>query len=343
MQIAYLALMYAVSLLMAGLFYLIHIPLPWILGPLTAIFLLNSWWKVPLQQSKWILRISFLLTGAQIGTTFTDETLGKVLPYFFPFLIMTIIIIFVCIQSGKWLAVHGNIGHATGVLGSVPGGLSVMLEMSDSMKANTGMVAIFHTIRLMGVLLLVPLLATFLFSFSNETFIIEETTTSLNGWSIVLLFVLFGIAYLFRFKMPAPFVLIPMLVIAVLRIASVPVSDIPIGLYHFAQLSIGIHLGLSITVADLKKVGRLSFVFFLFSAGIILLAVVFGYILSHWSNLTFATAMLSLAPGGLVEMAITAHEVDADPAIVGSLQLIRMLIISLLLPFILRRMIRTDS
>ncbi|MGP4041268.1 AbrB family transcriptional regulator [Gracilibacillus sp. D59] len=337
-NIGYLLLMYTASLLITGFFLILHIPLPWILGPLVTVFILNWLINEPLEQNKTILHISFLLTGAQIGSTFTSNTLNKVIPYFIPFLVITILLIYVCMKSGELLAKYAKIDQSTGMLGSIPGGLSVMVAMSESMNANTGLVAIFHTIRLMAVLFLVPLLASFLFIQTDNQQVLTNTSIELNGWTLLLYLLLFGIAYLLRYKIPAPYVLIPMIVIASLKLMSIPVSDVPVSLYHVAQLSIGIHLGLSITMSDLKKAGNFSWIFFMFTCFIIMISTVLGYIFAKLSDLSFSTAMLSLAPGGLVEMAITAGEVDADPSIVGSLQLIRMLFIILVLPFIFKKM-----
>ncbi len=337
-NISYLLLMYTASLIITGVFLLLHFPLPWILGPLITVFILNWLITEPLAQNKTILQISFLLTGAQIGSTFTSNTLSKVIPYFIPFLIITLVLIYVCMKSGEMLAKYAKIEPSTGVLGSIPGGLSVMVAMSDSMNANTGLVAIFHTIRLMAVLFLVPLMASFMFIQSDPQQALTNSAIELNVWTVLLYFLLFGMAYLLRYKIPAPYVLIPMLVIASLKLLSVPVSDVPVSLYHVAQVSIGIHLGLSITMSDLKKAGNFSWVFFLFTCFIIVISTGLGYIFAKLSDLSFATAMLSLAPGGLVEMAITAGEVDADPSIVGSLQLIRLLFIIMVLPFILKKM-----
>ncbi|WP_018933785.1 AbrB family transcriptional regulator [Gracilibacillus lacisalsi] len=337
-NISYLLFMYAASLVITGLFLLFHFPLPWILGPLIAVFILNWLIKEPLTQNKTILNISFLLTGAQIGSTFTSNTLSKVIPYFIPFLIITLLLIYLCMKSGELLAKYANMESSTGVLGSIPGGLSVMVAMSESMNANTGLVAIFHTIRLMAVLFLVPLMASFMFAQTDAQQMLTDTAIALNGWTVLLYLLLFGIAYLLRYKIPAPYVLIPMLVIASLKLLSVPVSDVPVSLYHVAQLSIGIHLGLSITISDIKKAGNFSWIFFLFTCIIIMISTVLGYMFAIMSDLSFATAMLSLAPGGLVEMAITAGEVGADPSIVGSLQLVRLLFIILVLPFIFKKM-----
>lgn len=61
-----------------------------------------------------------------------------------------------------------------------------------------------------------------------------------------------------------------------------------------------------------------------------------GYLFTLLTNLDLATAMLSLAPGGLVEMVLTASTLGADPAIVSSLQFIRLLFIISFVPSILK-------
>ncbi|WP_163537604.1 AbrB family transcriptional regulator [Gracilibacillus sp. YIM 98692] len=331
-------ILYSVSCIVAFIFLVLYIPLAWILGPLLVVMFIQIFTKLDMVLHPALKNVSFVITGVQIGATFTASTLGKVIPYFIPFLFFTFLIIGICIISGMLLSKYSSIKTSTSVLGSVPGGLSVMVAMSDSYNANTGLVAIFHTIRLLTVIFIVPFLATILFA-KSETIQEIHTSNTLSGpwWTVLIYFVTIWIAYLFRNKVPASFVLIPMFIIALIYIIDFPIIDVHPSLYHFAQLTIGIHLGLSIKLHDLKIAGKITWLFIVFSCFIILLSIVFGYIFSYFSELTAATAILSLAPGGLVEMAITANEVEADPAIVGSLQLFRMLFIILLLPIILKK------
>src|SRR5699024_5065348 len=150
----------------------------------------------------------------------------------------------ICVWSGSLLAKYANIDQTTGILGSVPGGISVMVAMSDSMNAHTGLVAIFHTIRLTAVLFLLPLFASLLFTKVDASSQAESITVEMTApiWTILIYFILFGLAFLLRYKIPAPFVLVPMFCIAISKLISFPVVDIPVTLYHFAQISIGIHL-----------------------------------------------------------------------------------------------------
>ncbi|KAB8138546.1 AbrB family transcriptional regulator [Gracilibacillus oryzae] len=330
--------MYGVAILITVVFVLLHVPLPWILGPIVGIFILKKFSKDNYILNKEIRNVSFAITGVQIGATFTTATIGQVAPYFLPFLLFTVVLIILSIVSGIFFAKIAKMGQTTGVIGSVPGGLSVMVAISDSMKANTGLVAIFHTIRLISVLFIVPIVATLLFKESGSSEFAQQTVDNDSPlWTILIYGIIYFIAYLLRFKIPASYVLVPMIIIAIIKIIGLPIIPLASFLFHFAQLSIGIHLGLSIELKDIKKAGRYTFLYFFLTIVIISLSVLFGYMFAELSDLTFATGMLSMAPGGLVEMAITAHDIGADPAIVGSLQLVRMLIIILLLPIVLTK------
>ncbi|MFC4404410.1 AbrB family transcriptional regulator [Gracilibacillus xinjiangensis] len=330
--------MYGIALLCTAVFILLSLPLPWILGPLIAVFLLKQWDKTNFHLDKEIRHVSFAITGVQIGATFTAATIEQVIPYFLPFLLFTVGLIILSILSGVLFAKITKIGKPTSVLGSVPGGLSVMVAMSDSLKANTGLVAIFHTIRLISVLFIIPIIATLLFSESVSNYNVQVgTEENAPVWTVIIYGFIYLIAHLFRYKIPASHVLVPMIIIAIFKINGFSIIPLHASLFHFAQISIGIHLGLSINWNDMKKAGKYTLLYFTLTSMVIFLSVLFGYLFAEMSGLTFATGMLSMAPGGLVEMAITAHEVNANPAIVGSLQLIRMLLIILILPFILKK------
>ncbi|UTR14799.1 AbrB family transcriptional regulator [Salipaludibacillus sp. LMS25] len=62
----------------------------------------------------------------------------------------------------------------------------------------------------------------------------------------------------------------------------------------------------------------------------------FEILLESMTSMDLPTALLSTAPGGLVEMVLTASIVGADPAIVTVLQLTRVMIIILVAPSALK-------
>ncbi|MRH41141.1 AbrB family transcriptional regulator [Aquibacillus halophilus] len=318
----------------------LHIPIPWILGPLLAIFMCKTFLPFKGESSTALRNFSFTITGIQIGGTFTAATIDLVLPYLLPYSLLTIFLITISLVNAYLLTKWIPIDVPTSLLGSVPGGLSAIIALSGSFKANTALVTIFHTIRLMTVLFVIPLLATQLFTPTSGS----ENVELLNGldasqgplWTIIILVAVYGLALLLQERIPAALVIIPMVIVAIFQITNYPLYHLPDFFYIFAQLTIGIYLGFSVSIKDLRKAGK--YCGYYFGLTVILIAISFGlgYLFSLITPIDLVTAILSLAPGGLIEMALTAESVGGDPSIVGSLQMIRMLLIVLVLPFCLK-------
>ncbi|MDL4839708.1 AbrB family transcriptional regulator [Aquibacillus rhizosphaerae] len=332
------------------LFHIIHLPLPWILGPLLAILLCKTFFQFKGRSSTRLRDICFSITGIQIGATFTDTTIDHVLPYLLPYSLLTIVLIAISLFNAYLLTKWIPIDIPTSLLGSVPGGLSAIIALSESVKANTALVTIFHTIRLMTVLFVIPFLATQLLApgANGQEQLMEEIFVPQGPlWTIVILFAIYGLAVLLQHKVPAALVIIPMLIVAIFQIIDYPLYHLPNVFFLFAQLTIGIYLGFSVSIKDLKIAGK--YCGYYFGLTIILLAVSFGlgYLFSLITPMNLVTAILSIAPGGLIEMALTAQSVSGDPSIVSSLQMIRMLTIVLLLPiglkYLLPRLDKTKS
>ncbi|ADH99457.1 membrane protein AbrB duplication [[Bacillus] selenitireducens MLS10] len=157
----------------------------------------------------------------------------------------------------------------------------------------------------------------------------SDDSTLIHGlWYIIPVILAFRYASL----LPAGIMIIPLLITIVLTVSPASILDVPDPLFLLAQLAVGTSLGRSIAIQDVFQAGRYS----LYYAGITVILILFsfasGYLLSVVTNLDLATAMLSAAPGGVIEMVLTADMVDADPAVVTALQLTRILLILLFVP-----------
>ncbi|WP_220127096.1 AbrB family transcriptional regulator [Halobacillus locisalis] len=326
---------YGIALLSGWAFSLIHIPLAWILGPVTGLFLYKALLRGRTSQSYQARNVAFLLLGVQIGLTFTVETFSLVGPYFIPYTGLSMVMIIVSLGLAYGIARHTSIDETTSLIGAAPGGLSAMIAVSESLKANTVLVTIFHTIRLLAVLFIVPFIVSRWFSVPAQTYVDEA---SVNGpvWTLFLYVVLFWISYRLRNVVPAALVILPMLIIGGLQANGVAIFELPALFFIASQVVIGVHLGHSVSISDLKKAGKFCGYYFLLAVIIISVGIVSGMALSHWTGMDRVTAMLALAPGGLIEMAITAQETGGQPSVVSSLQTIRLLTIVLLLPLLFK-------
>lgn len=334
---------YFIGLTGGWLFSIAHFPIPWILGPLSLILVYKTFLNKSVEAPLSLRNISFTIMGIQIGNTFTTSTLDNVLPYLIPYSILTLVIIATSLVLAYILTKWIPIDPTTSMLGSVPGGLSVIIALSETLKGNTALVTIFHTIRLMTVLFFVPIVAVSFFTSKGKasTPLDDLLITVDQGslWTISIYLILFVIALYLQKWVPAALVIVPMLVVGTLQIINQPMYILPSSTYIFAQITIGIYLGHSIQIKDLTKAGKYCLYYFTLTLVIILLSFSFGYVFSLVTDMDLPTSILSFAPGGLIEMAVTAESINGDPSIVSSLQMIRMLTIVIILPLLLQRLI----
>ncbi|MFD2213033.1 AbrB family transcriptional regulator [Metabacillus endolithicus] len=321
------------------LFYLAHLPLAWILGPMTFLIIWRSLFKKisTFIQPNFLKNGSFIILGISFGLSFTKETFVLVGPYVIPFLLTTVLLIFLSVCNGLIISKLVNIDRNTSIFASIPGGLTEMVAASEAVHANPSLVTIFQTVRLLTVVFLVPFTILHMFeppSYSQTTTLLAQSDISIFSYSWYFLagFVGWGL----RKFLPASYVIGPLLTTASLKIIGI---ELP--LFHdlfmiFAQISIGVGFGLMITFNDLKKGGKYCGLYFITTMILIVASFGFGYVFSLLTDLNLATAMLSLAPGGLVEMVLTASSIGADPAVVSSLQFIRLLFIISVVPSLLK-------
>jgi uncharacterized protein len=320
------------------LFSICHIPLSWILGPMTFLIVWRSSFVSSqiLYQPPILKNGSFIILGISFGLAFTKDTFLTVGPYLVPFLITTIFLIIISILNGLLINKLVDIDKNTSIFASIPGGLTEMVAASESLHANSSLVTIFQTVRLLTVVFFVPFSIQHLFEpqFAVQSIKVlqGQSSTISYGW-----FFLAGVVgWLLNKKVPAAFVIGPLLTTAILNIVGVSLPTIHDFFLIFAQMTIGIGLGLMISFHDLKLGGKYCGYYFATSVLLIGASFGLGYLFSLVTDLDLATAMLSLAPGGLVEMVLTASSINADPAVVSSLQFIRLLFIISFIPSILK-------
>ncbi|MFC4320413.1 AbrB family transcriptional regulator [Litchfieldia salsa] len=340
-KIIQVLLMFSIASLGAFLFYLLSFPIPWILGPLSVILLTKLITKKSTNLPIVFNNIALMLIGIYFGLSFTNSTIETIIPYIFPFLLSTVLLLIVSIGISIILSKFIELDPITSVFGSIPGGLSEMVAASESLSANSAMVTILQTVRLLTVVFTVPFLVVHMFSSNTVQFepivSITQTGNFLHyGWFLLAMLV----GWLIRDLLPAAFVLGPLIVIASLSVIGIPLPNLAPILLIAAQITVGMSMGNKISIKDLKLAGKYGGYYFALTLLLILTSFGIGYLFSNLSTLSLSTSILSLAPGGMVEMVLTAQSVGADSSVVSALQLIRLLFIILVVPSFLKFMFR---
>lgn len=327
-----------------AVFTTLHLPLSWMLGPLTAVLV----WKLIAKRDLYWLN-SFknggqMALGYSMGLSFTIESARRIGFQLPSMAIVTVLMVAFGLGIAILVSKFTGMNLPSAVMGTTPGGLSQMIVLSEEIKgADTTVVTFMQTIRMLTVIFIVPTLSIHAFSSSstqNSEPAIGMITRAEYGSFFhiitVVAIVLFITACAVRFKCPTPWIIGPLLTAAIMTVSGFDTPQLPPVLIVLAQLCLGVYLGLGININRLQNWRKLL----PFSIVSGLLIVGFSLILAYGLHIIYpismTTAFLCIAPGGLPEMGVTAQTVNADVSMVAAYQLFRVFFILFIVPIFLR-------
>lgn len=319
------------------IFYLIHWPLAWLLGPMIATILFI---KVSKQTPKFpfsFRNYGLIPIGYTIGLNFDQQTLMDMGTHLPSMLMMTLFLlgfsVLLAYISSK--ITHSNLKST--IAGSIPGGLTQMVAISSEIKGiDLTVVTIIQVCRIITVILFVPILVYSPILHGKEGI---APIISKNPVSYEPLFILFLVIAYFagilakKGRFPTPFMLGPLMVIAIFILLGLDVPHLPVSLVSLAQILIGIDLGYQVKFGNIDNKPMFLTVSILSSIFLVAFTLLNGLLLIKMEeNITFLTAFIGLAPGGMAEMAILGQTVQEDLAIITTYQLFRLLFILFCVP-----------
>ncbi|WP_170008302.1 AbrB family transcriptional regulator [Bacillus fonticola] len=325
----------------------IGVVLPWLLGPLLALLIVKLWKpNIALHWPALLRSVGLLILGIQLGSAFTKQAaaqMGVLLPYM---MMTTLILIGFSVGLALLYARHTGVSKSTALLGSFPGGLSQMVIVAEELEeTNESLVAFMQTFRILLVILVVPLIAYAIYgdngSGATSDVNVVKITELFVEPSMLLVLVIgmpIGIILGKKIGLPIPYLLVPMLLVAVGQIAGIPADmQIPGGVTATAQLLLGAHLGVSMRLDKSMFTWRIIRDTVFTNISLIVACLAIAGALSKWFGFSFRDSFLSVAPGGVTEMSITAIAIDGDLAIVTSFHLFRIFFILLVVTPLLKR------
>ncbi|MDF2683196.1 MAG: putative ammonia monooxygenase [Brevibacillus sp.] len=321
------------------LFSLLHLPLPWMLGPLTMI---TVWRLATRRVQRWPVmfrKIAMIIFGYMLGASFTKDTVMLITKHL-PFMAATTLLMVTCsLLLGIGLSRLIKIETKNGIYGFIPGGFSQLMVVIDgSEKLEPTVIAFMQTIRAITVIFLVPFITIHYLITSAEPLSATvpqiAAPPSLMSFGLYILLAVIGAFVGNYFRLPGSFLTGSLLTTSFLAGSGLAVPQIPSLMITIAQLSLGIYLGLQIDPKEIKNVKKLLAYMVGSSLLLVLFAFLQAFLLTIWTPLEMKTAFLSTAPGGIAEMGMTAVIVGADLPLVSSYQIFRLFFIMLVVvPF----------
>ena len=334
-----------IAIAVGAVFEAVGMFLPWLLGPMFALLLVNQFTQIPLYWPRFLRTAGLVMLGVQIGSSFTrDAVLLMVmdLPYM-AFMTVSIVALSVALGLLFKRMVHETLG--TSLLGSIPGGLAQMVVLAEEIpSANITVVTLMQTIRIFMVVTIVPFLTIFLHGRGAGEMKEQLFTFSPGLFLLALAVSILLYGAMKKIGFPAAELLAPILAMAIVQAVSGDVLiDMPYWLIAIAQVCIGANLGLQMEGIGDKLTFRLGAAIVLNNVLLISFTVLIARILANWlPEYIFLDFFLSAAPGGIAEMAITALAVGGDVALITGFQLFRLFFILLvaapLVAFIVKKL-----
>lgn len=336
-----IALLYAVAAAAGYLFSLLHVPLPWMIGPLivaAAVGLLDLNPGVP-----WITRpIGQMIVAASVGLFFTPEAVSALGQQVVAMVAAAFLTIGAGFLAAMVLMRLARVDVVTASLACIPGSPVEMTGLAVRHGAQSGAVAFAQVLRIALLVLIIPPVLALTHGG------VGDAAAALNGGAAtdwrgagLLLFVALAGGFAMRaVRMTSPFFLGPLAAAAAAAAATLPVSALPYPVLAGAQILLGVWLGCTFDRELLRRVGSLMPAILFSTLVLLALCALMALAISALTGIGWPTMVLATAPGSVTEMALTAKILQQGVALVTAFHITRIFIILPAAPLIFGLMAR---
>lgn len=322
------------------LFQWLRIPLPWMLGPLVCTVLYHG---LSGRRARWpvgLRNVGLIVIGYSLGRTVTPATLQQTLPNLPVIVLVTLLTSLFCLGIGYLIHRRTGISLASGILGSMPGGLSQMVLLAEEVpRADMTVVSVMQMLRVFAVVFTVPFVATYAMDHPVAAAALAPLGGRLPGLANLLPAIVtapVGALLAHRLRLPIPWLLGPVFATAAMGLAGFPAPVVPRPLLAAAQLGFGAYLGICLSLESLRQLGKVLPWTLAGSISLLAFTALLGFGLTFVTSANLLSGFLATAPGGLTEMGVVSLTLGADVAFVLAFQLFRLFSILLVAPPLLR-------
>jgi hypothetical protein len=302
---------------------LVHAPLPWLIGPLVAVAL-ASMLQARLAPPPAARQLGQWAIGVALGLYFTPDVVREVVRLA-PWLAAAVLFAIALGWLGSLALVRAtDVDDTTALFAMAIGGASEMAAQALRHGGRVDRVAAAHSLRIMLVVLIVPLLFAGLGVQGLDPYEPAARSFDLVGFAVLAAVTLGAAAAMERFGSPNSWMIGPLLAAAIITATGHTFSALPVAVVNAGQLLIGISLGIHFTPEFFRAAPRFLAVVTLITLGYLMAGAAFGAALARGAGLQWPTAVIATTPGGIGEMALTAKALKLGVPIVTAFHAIRM-------------------
>ena len=318
----------------------IGLPLPWLLGSL-GLNLLFAFTSVKIEFPTKLLNPVFLIIGIILGGTFNISLLYKIHLWIFSSLAMFFCTIISTILASYYFYKICNFGKFISILAALPGAFvpisAALLEFGKNKEDK-------------NVLIPQATRVIFIVSFFPIFFIKNLGFSEVSGYNFnnvydykyfVEISFLLSICFIFskllkKYNIPSPALIASMALSGLFYTFEIIDSRFPDTFINIAFVFLGTALGTRLNGLKINELFYFIFHGLIVSLILVIVAMITAYLLTY-IGFDFIPTFLSFAPGGIHEMIVMSVAYNIDPIFVSYHHFLRIFIIILFLPFLLKK------
>ncbi|MEU8719574.1 AbrB family transcriptional regulator [Streptomyces antimycoticus] len=297
-------------------------------------------------------RASQALVGALMGSYLTPAALVSAAPVALPMTVATAATIALSVGAAWLLARRGRISRPSAVLGMVPGGSAAIVTCADELNADVRLVAFTQYLRVGLVATTAPLAAHWMTSgrpsaasghpgggAGTGLLHLVAGADQLSGLLALAAVCVAGSWAGRRLRLPTPMLIGPMLVALAATLSGAVPGFAPVGvLQNIVFVLVGLDVGVRFTRQTLISVRRLLAPILVCMTVVCLGCAGMAWVFAGLTGTPFTDAYLATTPGGINAVLATAVSSHADVALVSTVQSLRLLVVVLVTPLIIRQL-----
>jgi uncharacterized protein len=334
-ELARTALTLVIAALGAALAVTIDFPAPFLTGPAISVTIAGLL-GLKLDMPKPLANLAFILIGMSIGAGVTPEIMVTARQWPASFLMLAGSLVVIMVLCSLLLRRAFGYDRNSAILAASPGHLAYVLGLSTDANADIRTISLVQSIRVLCITLIVPFAVTMMGG-SMEGLIEAPETMSLAAIAVTVALSIVAGLILNRLHVPAALLLGGMLVSTVTHLTGTISGGMPDWLGLPAFLIMGALIGSrfsGVTVAMLRDAVGAGLATTFISGAV---AGLFAVIVALWLDLPMAQLVIAFMPGGVEAMVAMAVIMNADPTFVAGHHVMRLFILTLLVPLMLGR------
>lgn len=339
-----LAVLFVLSACAGWVFERLGAPLPWMIGPLvfTAAVFMGPAPRLVVPTK--LRGFGQVVVATQVGLAFSPEAL-EMLIAFAPVIVGTALttgvsIFFVALLMTR---LTGQ-GLAQAFISAMPTSPVEAAAMASAAGVSTVPVIFSQTFRLAAVVLILPFSLYAIEGWPDGGR--EPVTLAMSDpWHIIILAVIgIAAAQVFRsLRVPNPNFLGPLTAAAVLAASGHAIAPYPPAILALAQIVLGTWLGAIFRREILSSAWRLTLTSALSAVLTLGACIISALGIAALTGVDWRTLVLGAAPGGVVEMTLTAKFLEQNFILITTFHLVRIFIFMPNIPWIVRLITRHEQ